>query len=563
MFARFVAVFLLGVAQASFAQTAPAGSNAQAKELAQRLGREKSAEGLATILGARNLELLEAYQRGFHETSQREPEVPLPAAVEALIVKHYGDPALGPRLRRLFTGNWTPYATRELFDALFAEWRSGKVREGALPIRDSVFHTPLVGIEAPLAEWLESGGPQSDDAHAIARFLAKRKYHPGVPAIAKRLRSAPPGEGRAFSDSLLQMETDDALAAVTARMTWLRGGPGSGWVTELAQLDAAMAERQRQIALQSSRAYQFTTMRDALRPPPTERALRDSHPERYVEAVSARLRALERLAEEYRDQPAVVGTRGDIAEGYLGLGNFLRFRMKRPREAVEQFAAAERNGHGLAIFAAADTYQFDLRDKARALAEYRRNLAKIRAIPVDSRPEEALFLKWASRWLEHQAEYLARGRTFSGTVGRDETAGAAMLVFLGAAGRGTGDDALGVEPLLARLYGGDSMQGGGVDRREVGRILGSLPPSGWTLMRTAPFVASMPDAQSILAHLARNDLAGYASASLFAVSELADRGAGQRGGRLHRGMEEMFAGSQALREARARFVRERGVTLAP
>ena len=64
----FAALLLLVAATAAAAQNA----NEDAKRLAQRLGSERSVEGLQTIVDARNRELLEWYERGWRDTSQRE-----------------------------------------------------------------------------------------------------------------------------------------------------------------------------------------------------------------------------------------------------------------------------------------------------------------------------------------------------------------------------------------------------------------------------------------------------------------------------------------------------------
>jgi hypothetical protein len=233
---------------------------------------------------------------------------------------------------------------------------------------------------------------------------------------------------------------------------------------------------------------------------------------------------------------------------WLQLGNFTRFRLHDPRHALELYAKAERAGMGMAIFAQADTWQFDLRDKKRALAEYRRNLEKLRSVQSKGKPNEIQFVEWGVRWLEHQVAWLETGRPFSGTIGREDIAGVGILTMLGAVSSKEEDD-LGLFP------------GGHLDAADIPRRLAQLPPSGWTLMRAASVLGGMPDAKSILAFLARNDPAGYASACFFGLVDLAQRQGRESSGMVTRGANKMFGGSQALQHAKAQFLSERRISL--
>jgi len=83
------------------------------------------------------------------------------------------------------------------------------------------------------------------------------------------------------------------------------------------------------------------------------------------------------------------------------------------------------------------------------------------------------------------------------------------------------------------------------------------------LMRAAPVLGRMPDAKSLLAFLARNDPAGYASACFFGLVDLATRAQAEEGGMVTRGANRMFGGSKALQDAKAQFLRERRINLLP
>ena len=570
-------------------------SNEQARQLAKRLGAERSAEGLQTIVDSGNKELLEWYERGWRDTSLKEKDVPVPAAIEAIIVKSYRDPAVGAALRTLVSANWTPYRTRELFDLMFEEWRSGRERPASYPIREGIFNTALPGIEAPVLAWLdETPGPGEYDANNIMRFLAKRKYAPAVPAIAKRLRAAEPGKGLMYVDWLQSFGTPQALAAIVERLGWLRDRSGGieerGFIAErLASLpeeshldleafraalgpgvandpryrnaNALLADPKKYYGQRAgfARAGELSRKQMELRTRAMEAwKSRDAQPERYADALQAYASGLTALAAEYRDLPAARGVEEEVARTWLTLGNVTRFRLHHPRPALEHYAAAERAGNDIAIFLQADTWQFSLRDKARAAAEYRRLLAKVEPRARASNRDEALFFQWTTRWLRHQLAYLENGKTFSGAIGRDDASGAGLFVFLATAAGSPEDDA-GLLPLYDKLF--NQAGRGAVDKGEVARALEALPSSGWMLTRSAGLIAYLPDARSILAFLARNDPAGYATASYFGLLDQLERGPPEaRQGQLGRAAIEIFGDAKAVREARSRFTRERRVT---
>lgn len=574
----------------AFAQNA----NEQARQLARRLGSERSVDGLQAIVDSRNRELLEWYERGWRDTSLKEKDVPVPAAIEAIIVKNYRDPVVGAPLRTLVSANWTPYRTRELFELMFEEWRSGKERPVTYPIREGIFNTSLAGIEAPVCAWLdETPGPGEYDANNIMRFLAKRKYAPAVPAIAKRLRAADAGKGLMYVDWLQSFGTPDATAAILDRLAWLRErsggveergyisdrlaslpegtvdldafraalGPGTAGDPRYRSANDLLADPRKVYGQRATfaRGGDLSSKQMELRAPLMEAwKNREAQPRRYADALSAYANALIALAAQYRDLPAARSLDDEIGRTWLKLGNVTRFNLRDPRGALAHYAAAERAGSDFGIFLQADTWQFSLRDNSRAAAEYRRLLAKVEPKAQAPNRDEAVFFQWVARWLRHQLAYLERGTVFSGAIGRDDASGAGLFVFLGAAAM-TPEDDPGLLPFYEKLFSRPSV--GSVDKAEVARALDALPASGWMLTRSAGLIAYLPDARSILAYLARNDPAGYASACYFGLLDQLERGAPEmRQGHMGRAAIEIFGDAKAVREARARFAREHRIT---
>jgi DNA-binding beta-propeller fold protein YncE/tetratricopeptide (TPR) repeat protein len=649
-------------------------SNPQAREQAEKLGRERSAAGLQSIIAAHDADLMAAYDRGFRETSMRvytenKPNR-LPADVEALIVKHYHDPQLGYSLRRLIFQNGTRYQTRAFFDLLHADWRSGKEKS------DVIFQTDLAGIEAPLLETLRPVNPSElSFAFSLVGFLAERKYRPAVPVLIPKGRDAKPGSELAMvvHNALLRIGTREASDAVLRRLAWLRVQPPGpevtmeteriiGWIDQapvdtpldfaafrkalptvlsdnvkssllsvigrrkerqgvpdalglladikqyprnletLIAFDSpdvwkqarAEIERLKQQGVLNDGAYRWaTSLLDAKIANPekhfadkkqlerqkefdakqsvlyaTRNALqqgKDAQSEQYVAASLGYLRKAEQLAQNYTDLPTSVVLRNDMGSYYLSLGNLVRFKLKQTERALELYASAQRLGDRFAAFAIADTYQFDLRDKAKALAEYQRLLEQQRHTTGSSNDMDAGLANWARTWLVHQIEYLKTGKSFSGTIGQDDIGSVGLLFHFGAGGT-IQDDYLGLARFYRALMEGARGEPGAqqLDRDEMSRMLETLPASGLTLGRTVRLLTLMPDADAILHYLDRHDPAGYASASFFATVDFMDRqaDAGRETAMLLPGLALPPAGpTHPLRAAAARFVKERKISL--
>ena len=92
------------------------------------------------------------------------------------------------------------------------------------------------------------------------------------------------------------------------------------------------------------------------------------------------------------------------------------------------------------------------------------------------------------------------------------------------------------------------------------RVLDKTPASAFVLMQNLPFVSYLPDAAAILAFLERHDPAGFATACYFGLIELVERRGAKEVGYIAPGMGPA-AGKDPLREAKARFVRERRIDL--
>jgi hypothetical protein len=663
----FACLLLAAATSMAQAPAPPSNTNTQAIELATRLGRERSAEGLETILRGKNVDLLSAYDRGFRETGMRlytergNKAAPMPADVEAVMLLYYTDPVVGGRLPGLCVG--TACQTRELFGLMLAELRTGKFRGSDYDLREAVLRSQASGAEAALTAWLDAAdAPTGSMFNSVVQSLGLRKYGPAVPTLAARLARGDPAQSSAIEYALIRIETPAAIDALLARMAALKVsqvptaaqqlksladslaqiGPevpipydrfraalppdtrqyAITWLTKRkdlkavpdaiallgdratfsnavsaliatdspevwkqaraeverlkkegkvedylyrsgsTSLDAKIADPAKHMAEKAAidRGREYESHRSLLaRDRAAAMKLRAAEPEGYVTGMKDYLKSAEKLAGEYAGVPTTVGAKGEMANDYLELAHWVRFKSKRPKEAIELYEGAQRNGSPLGLFGAGDTLQFDLRDPQGALAEYRK-------IPAASNPstyrgggEDDMMAEWGRKWLVAQEAWLTKGQRFSGPIGERDLGPVTMFAYV--AGGGGPDDVFGLGPLgqmMARAAGGQK-----VDRDEVKRALDKLPPSGFVLIRTMGLISLMPDSTSILEYLARHDPAGFASASYFGLVEFALNSPDPRQARAFAPGMDPKAGRDPLREAKARFVKERRVDLAP
>lgn len=609
------------------------GAQATPESLARaaKLGESWDIAAFSTILEAGDTAELERYLSGFRNAAMRrahaegKTKVAMPAQMEALVLRYYGDPRVGPVLRRLFDSGGVEYRTRELFDRMFADVRS-KDRLAPRPAMAGLLSTRVTGIEPQLTELLRELRPGMPEADAVAQFLARRRYEPAVPVLARMLRDAFPGQTIVLIPSLLEIGTPESIRAVVLRLEMLGKQPSSpavqseilrilsgisklppdapldyaalrralpaaldenggraliailkerkpeGATDDLlalladpklygpalealiatddpavwrraraeverlsaegkldhgrylygsSRLDPLIAAPQKHYAEEKAQARtrELMAKRAALKPPADARALRETNPGAFLAVYVTYTEERERVLRGYEDLPAATGLETEIGNAYLDLGHVARFELKDPRRAMELYEAARRYRPDLATFAEADLLQFDLHDKAAALARDRELLAKAQG-PLPVNDVEATIAKGAKTWLAHQVEYLAHGKTFTGPVRVDDCGLVALLMTYGM-GMPSEIDPYGVARYsdLAGTGYMNARPAPQAKRDLATAAIQRLPASTFALMGTGNLVGVLPDAQAVLAHFRKHDPAGYATACYFALLE--------------------------------------------
>ena len=213
--ALLVAVACLAVPIAAAQPSPPANPNAQASALAERLGRDRNAEGLQLILESRNADLLAAYRRGISMRAGAMP--PMRPEIESLVLRFLDEPAVARGLRELAGLERTQ--SRALFDKLLADW---KAHPGAYDLRNAVLRTDAPGAEADLLAWLASATPPArDDFRGIVHFLAEKRYAPAIPVLAS-WPAEDPDDASAVLHALVDLGTLEAIRAAFPRLARLK-----------------------------------------------------------------------------------------------------------------------------------------------------------------------------------------------------------------------------------------------------------------------------------------------------------------------------------------------------
>jgi hypothetical protein len=182
---------------------------------------------------------------------------------------------------------------------------------------------------------------------------------------------------------------------------------------------------------------------------------------------------------------------------YSKLADFVRFRLNDPRRAIVIYRKAAET-HRIAFPGGAgsfapidigDIYQFDLKDKKLAAAEYEKFLQSLAGAPP--RPEFA----WMRSWLTHELAYLRSGTRFDHAVSVEEANAFRSFLFF----FGTGE----------------------TNRGEPANLMS--PSSHLTFVRTFVLAAQLTDEKALNSWLTRNDPAGYWRASFLSLAAYAAR----------------------------------------
>jgi hypothetical protein len=169
----------------------------------------------------------------------------------------------------------------------------------------------------------------------------------------------------------------------------------------------------------------------------------------------------------------------------------------------------------------ADTYQYDLKDTAKAIASYQSALDLLSASHLQGFLENPFKGDWWRNWLTVEIDYLRTGRPFSGVIDRESVAGlylAALIMQRSTVQQVNFDTGL----TLDRGTGSYTADPGLDPKMVVLEKLQQLPHSHLVLSSTIQALSYLPTPESIVAYLESQDPGRYWSAAILGLAIFQD-----------------------------------------
>lgn len=256
---------------------------------------------------------------------------------------------------------------------------------------------------------------------------------------------------------------------------------------------------ERQTNNESDVARRESAIRGSL---PRIEAQKRTDPEGYITAMlaySEALHVLNRAPSEMESWNAL-----------FRVADYVRMARRDPDRALRIYRmASSRKGFSGVLLndMVGDIEEFDRHDAARALEAY----ARLRGAVAESAPltdsRYRLVTKWRLRALDHEIRFLRTGEVFRSRVSREEAAGfAAYLFFFGGSAVANGYIDVELNPYSLPQ-----------DRALMQRRLMTVPGSHNSFLKLYTLAAHMPERETLLAWLDRNDPGGYWKCSLLTL----------------------------------------------
>jgi hypothetical protein len=450
-------------------------------------------------------------------------------------------------------------ATQEAVDALLASLQKHlPLKQASRPRPAEIILNELYLLPPSLyLDWqaVKQAFPQPLDEKDFPGYfglVGNRKICQETPALLEYIASGPAEATRRSVEVLVGF--GDAALCAEAKIA-LEKRPQAGGMEE-------GRYRYLQSALQECRATTPVSTRvekpaDPLAYYRVPHSWLKQEPEAFVAAQRVYLAELEKLP------PAT--KHGGVSEvNTAGLGDILRFRLRQPEQAIQEYqrlSGGEKELSLAALIKIADTFRYDLRDQAHALDYYRQALARAQQLGKDSAsPLESLLRsggEWRRAWLEHEIAYLESGRRFSGSLAKQHLGlfGGAWLngligsIVLPPARLGYIDPAM--------MQDDELLQPTKVYQERAAVLLPGLPPGTPVLLSALPYLAGLDDPEKILAYLNERDPAGFLSANFFGFIVTAE----EAGGRQARKLEQIGGGQEAMKTAATAFLQRHGIQI--
>jgi tetratricopeptide (TPR) repeat protein len=526
---RTCSILMLG-----FSVSAPAALTEAEKQLllsgmstaaAEELGKTADAAGLERIVAIGDPNLVAAFSTGL---ARARIEL-MPPAIEALVLKHFDNPQVGEAMRRVPPR----YQTRALFDRYYAVAKAAYRSND--PVFEQILRTDQPGIDDALLQIAPRFPTRPGaDLNPVIAYVGRRKHPGAVEPLFAALDSSFANNAQYNTpfNLLLDYESPDIwrrVGTVLDRIERDKGDSEQALSRYRRQLNVQLSDPEGYLARKrgAGTRVEFARKRQALTPLANSANAVRSEPRRYVEEQAKYLAAVEAIAAEFHADDIDYTVAGE----YSALGVFARFQAHDAALAIRFLEKGAKGRAALGQIALADTYEFELRDKAAAIRAYQAALdtasQSMPGITPYSIAGQAQNEFWKG-WFNAEIEYLKTGQPFRGRIPEGAISGFWSLlpiwynngtgvvpgwpavnrsvVISAPAYSGVGLNPRGTQapdwPSIGNVYAATSMS-------DVPQKLAALPASRLTLFVTLKHISAMNDPALILKELARQDPSGY------------------------------------------------------
>lgn len=251
--------------------------------------------------------------------------------------------------------------------------------------------------------------------------------------------------------------------------------------------------------------------------------LKEPSPQQYVEAMLVWIDDLAAVGEKFESVSQSSGVRTRATQEMMKLASFARTRMREPERAIAIYRrAAERGAKARPGFGAlemdeqiADIDEFDLNDRVAAAATFRHIRDTTAGAGKQSRADYQAWAEWRRKWFDAEIAFLENGRRFDGPISAADLSGFAQQIYF-LVGAAEGDLPFNIYDVPDRLSAATRDK------------LLQLPGSHGTFLHTWLYAARLQSAADAKVWLDRNDRAGFWTASLLALTAVADRTIGEK-----------------------------------
>jgi hypothetical protein len=237
-------------------------------------------------------------------------------------------------------------------------------------------------------------------------------------------------------------------------------------------------------------------------------ALRQSNPVEYLRQKLDNIAKHQALAQKYKGSYDAGHIETELPRQYAELADLARYRLADPRRAIELYQrAASPSGRDTAVDIA-DTYQFDLNDRANALKAYRQAIERLRATQGSAQGESTVLMPLLLKSYQAQVDQLESGKRYSAAPSMDDLQ--ACQVWMLYAGGGSGS----MPPQTPAI---EALRAKASQKVDMDAVFRAMPRSTVLLQQSFILMQEVREPAVLTDYFARSDPSGFWTAHMLGL----------------------------------------------